>query len=118
MTQNWEDWYSCLHMQTKYGQYVQKNDSSPLLSLGDAVVSSSEAPSTKWDMDILERVYLRAPKAIKGLDHFPFEERLRARAVQPGEQKGGNLNSWTFALVTEKESVTISQRVLLFKISL
>lgn len=44
-------------------------------------------------MDILERVYLRAPKAIKGLDHFPFEERLRARAVQPGEQKGGNLNS-------------------------
>lgn len=78
-------------LQTKYGQYVQKNDSSPLLSIDDAVVSSSEAPSTKRDMDVLEGI-LQGHQGNQGAGPLPFEERLSARAV-PGEQKEGNLSS-------------------------
>ena len=38
-------------------------------------------------MDLMERVQRRATKMIQGMEHLSYEDRLRARAVQPGEEK-------------------------------
>jgi len=34
------------------------------------------SPQHRKDMDLLERVQSRASKIIRGLEHFPYEERL------------------------------------------
>lgn len=39
------------------------------------------------DMDILKSVQQRATRMVKGLGHFSHEERLRAGASHPGEEK-------------------------------
>jgi len=39
------------------------------------------------DMDILERVRCRATRMLKGLEHLHCEDRLRAGAVLPGEER-------------------------------
>jgi len=43
------------------------------------------SPQHKKDMELLEQLQRRAVKMIRR--HLPYEDRLRARAVQPGEKK-------------------------------
>ena len=38
---------------------------------------SSGAPSIKTDVDLLEQVQRRAMKMIRGIEHLPYEDRLR-----------------------------------------
>lgn len=45
-------------------------------------------PQQKKDTDMSEQVQRRANKQITGLEYLSYEGRLRARAVQPGEEKG------------------------------
>ncbi|GAB0187908.1 mitochondrial enolase superfamily member 1 [Grus japonensis] len=44
------------------------------------------APQYKRDMDMLDRVQQRFTKMMKGLEHLPYEERLKAGTVQHGEE--------------------------------
>ena len=45
------------------------------------------SPQYRRDMDLLERVQRRASDMIRGMEHLSHEDRLRAGAVQPGEEK-------------------------------
>ena len=45
------------------------------------------SPQYKIDTDLLECVQRRATKMIQGMEHLSYEDRLRAGAVQPGEEK-------------------------------
>ena len=45
------------------------------------------SPQYRKDMDLLEHVQRRITKIIQGMEHLPCEDRLRAGAVQPGEEK-------------------------------
>ena len=45
------------------------------------------SPQYKRDMDLLEYVQRRATKMIDKMENFPNEDRLRAGAVHPGEEK-------------------------------
>ena len=38
-------------------------------------------------MDLMERVQRRDTKMIQGIEHLSYGDRLRAEAVQPGEEK-------------------------------
>ena len=44
-------------------------------------------PQHRRDVDLLEHVQRRTTKMIQGREHLPCEHRLRAGAVQPGEEK-------------------------------
>jgi len=44
-------------------------------------------PQYRRDMDMLERVQRRTTTKIQGMEHLPYKDRLRAGAVQPGEEK-------------------------------
>ena len=45
------------------------------------------SPQYRKDMGLLELTQRRATKMIQEMDHFPYKDRLRAGAVQPGEEK-------------------------------
>ena len=44
-------------------------------------------PQYRRDVDLLECVQRRATKMIQGMEQLPYRDRLRAGAVQPGEEK-------------------------------
>ena len=45
------------------------------------------SPQCRRDVDLLEHVQGRAIEMHQGMEHFPEEDRLRAGAVQHGEEK-------------------------------
>jgi len=46
------------------------------------------------DMDLMESVQRRTTKMIQGMEHLSCEDKIRAGAVQPGEEKAlGRLES-------------------------
>ena len=45
------------------------------------------SPQYRRDMDLLECTQRRATKMVQGVGHLSYEDRLRAGAVQPGEEK-------------------------------
>ena len=38
-------------------------------------------------MDMFEHTQRKATKMMQRMEHLPYKDRLRARAVQPGEEK-------------------------------
>jgi len=45
------------------------------------------SPQYRRDMDLLERIQRKATKMTHGMEHLSHVDRLRAGAVQPGEEK-------------------------------
>jgi len=52
------------------------------------------SPQHRKDTDLLELVQRRATKMIQGMEYLSYEERLRARVVQPGEEKTSLVTSF------------------------
>ena len=44
------------------------------------------SPQYRRDLDLLEHIQSRDAKKIQGVEQLSYEDRLRARAVQPGEK--------------------------------
>ena len=53
------------------------------------------SPQYRRGMEILERIQRRATKMIQGMEQLPCEDRLRAGAVQHGEEKAVR---WPFSI--------------------
>jgi len=78
--------YPGLH-QGKRGQQVEGGDSAPLLRSSETPPGALHpalehciqlwSPQRKKDMDLLEWVQRRHTKAIRGLEHLSYKERLR-----------------------------------------
>ena len=45
------------------------------------------SPQYRRDMELLDHVQRRATKMTQRMEHIPCEDRLKAGAVQPGEEK-------------------------------
>ena len=45
------------------------------------------SPQHKKDMELLEKVQRSTMKMIRGLEHHPYEGRLRSEALQSGEEE-------------------------------
>ena len=81
--------YPGLH-QKKRGQQVKGGDPALLLCTGETSPEyciQMGSPHYRRDMDLLECVQWRATKMIQGMEQLSYEVRLRAGAVQPGEEK-------------------------------
>ena len=77
--------------QKKHGQQGKGGDPAPLLCM---VRSHLEycvqiwSPQYRRDMELLEQVIQRrSTKMTQGMGNLPYEDRLRAGTVQPGEEK-------------------------------
>ena len=45
------------------------------------------SPQYRRDVDLLERIQRRTTETFYGMEHLSYKNRLRAGAVQPGEEK-------------------------------